>query len=327
MRLAWFGPADLAPHTDMATLVRALASRHQIDVIDERAAHDFVWRHRRHAYDMCVYELDNTPAHQFVWPYLVHYPGVTRLHRLTLQDSRALALERDQRIDDFVREFAFCHPGAAAPVLPALRRISAGSWPMLAVPLLASRVTVVAHAAVAESLGADYPGARVQSIIPGVERLPENADEVVWAAHWPVHGAPLIQALKGFAAGRAVVVFDGPETADWPSVDPQDWRPRSEAPPICVAVDPRDEAHSRRVASRRLAHDAALRTMLGTAAEAWWRRNATVDRAAAEFERVLEDAVTHGDPEQPAGWPSHLSANGLSRAREVLGQFGLELPF
>lgn len=327
MRLAWFAPADLAPHTDMATLVRALASRHQIDVIDERAAHDFVWRQRRQPYDICVYELDNTAAHQFVWPYLIHYPGVTRLHRLTLQDSRAQSLERDQRLEDFVREFAFCHPGAAAPVLPALRRIATGSWPMLAIPLLASRVTVVAHAAVAESLAADYPSTNVRAIGPGVDRVPANRDEVVWAARWPVHGAPLVDALKGFAAGRPVVVFDGPETADWPSVDPHDWRPRSDAPPICVAIDPRDEAHSGRVASRRLAQDAAVRTALGTAAEAWWRVNATVEQAAGAFERVLEEAVTRGDPSKPAGWPSHLSADGLTRARDVLKQFGLELPF
>jgi hypothetical protein len=327
MRLAWFAPAGLASDAATVLLRRALAPRHQIDVIDERTAHDFVWRHAREPYDLCVYELDNTPAHQFVWPYLVHYPGVTRLHRLTLQDSRAQALEQDQRLEDFAREFAFSHPGVTPPIVPALRRIAPGTWPMLAAPLLASRVTVVAHAAVAEALIADYPDVRVRAITPGVEPLPGGRSEIVMAARWPVHGAPLVDALAGFAAGRAVVVFDGPETADWPSLNPQHWQPRSEALPICVAMDPRDEAHSRRVALRRLTQDPALRETLGAAAAAWWHTHATVERATAAFEQVLEEGRRLGAPAKPAGWPSHLSADGLSRTREVLGQFGIEPPF
>ena len=30
-------------------------------------------------------------------------------------------------------------------------------------------------------------------------------------------------AISGFAARSAVIVFDSPETADWPSLDPQNW--------------------------------------------------------------------------------------------------------
>jgi hypothetical protein len=327
MRLAWFSPADLPPHADTARLVRALAARHQVDVIDARAAHDFVWRHARRPYDLCVYELDDTPAHQFVWPYLVHYPGVTRLHRLTLHTSRAEALEADRRLDDFASEFVFSHPGARPPILPATGRIAPGRWPMLAVPLLASRVTVVAHAAAAETLAADYPGVEVRAITPGVEPLPAGGNEIVMAAHWPVDGAPLLEALAGFAAGRAVIVFDGPETADWPSVNPQDWQPRSHEAPICVAIDPRDEVHSRRLAVSRLEKDAALREALGTAAEAWWRTHATVEQATAAFERVLDDALDTEAPARPRGWPSHLSQDGLGQARDVLEQFGVEPPF
>ena len=326
MRVAWFAPAATTS-ADTTLLRDALRSRHQVDVIDARAAHDFVWRQARDPYDLCVYEVDDTPAHQFVWPYLIHYPGVTRLHRLTLHTSRAEALERGQRLDDFCREFAFSHPGVTPPVLPALRRIAPGAWPMLAVPLRASRVTVVAHEAVAEALRADYPAARVRAITPGVQPLAGPRDEIVVAAQWPVNGAPLVDAVAGFAAGRAVIVFDGPETADWPSVNPQDWRPRTNLPPICVAIDPRDEGHSRRVAVSRLEKDPALRAALGAAAQAWWRTHATVEQAAAAFELVLEEAAKTGNPARPEGWPSHFSDEGLGRAREVAGQFGLELPY
>jgi hypothetical protein len=327
MRLAWFAPAHATTIADVAPLIRALRARHQIDVIDERDAHAFVWRQARAPYDLCVYELDNTPAHQFVWPYLVHYAGVTRLHRVTLQNSRAQMLEREHRLDDFAREFSFAHPGATPPVVRAAGQIALGRWPMLAVPLLASRVTVVAHAAVQEALSADYPSARVRAITPGVEPRDVSVDEIVMAGAWPLDGAPLLDALAGFAAGRPVIVIDCAETADWPSLNPQDWQPRSPAAPICIAIDPRDEEHSRRLALARLRHDTDLRVRLGTAAQKWWRTHATIERASAAFEQVLDETYRAEAPARPDGWPDHLAQDGLAVAREVLGQFGLELPF
>ena len=327
MRLAWFAPSNVDGPTDTPHLIRALGLRHQIDVIDARAAHDFVWQHARRPYDMCVYELDNTSAHQYVLPYLVHYPGITRLHCVTLQASRAGTLERERRFDDFAREFAFAHPGVTPPMVRAWGLVAPGSWPMLAVPLLSSRLTVVAHAAVAEALTADYPGVRIRSVFPGVEPLVDGGDDTVVSLKWPVAGAPLIDAHAGFAAGRPVIVFDCPETADWPSINPQDWQPRSAAEPICIAIDPRDADHSLRLASGRLARDADLRLRLGTAARAWWRAHATVEQAAARFEEVLEEARNCSPPPRPDGWPAHMSEDGFARARAVLNAIGVELPF
>jgi hypothetical protein len=288
MRLAWFHPlAD--PHlddpTDDATLLmRALQSRHEIERIDARRAHDFVWKHARNPYDLCVYELDDTPAHQFIWAYAAHYPGVTRLRRLT-------------------------------------------PWRKVQAALLRSRMMVVAHAAVREMLADECPAAQVRAITPGVGPLAGPTDEIVMALEWPVDGAPLTRALAGFAAGRAVVVFDTLETADWPSLDPQSWQPRSPAASMCVAVDPRDEDHSRRLAVRRLTEDAALRNRLGTAAEEWWRANATVERAAAAFEQVLEEARNAQPPRTPERGPAPVADDGSRVAREILAAFGLELTF
>ena len=56
--------------------------------------------HARRAYDLHVYELDDTPGHQFIWPYVFHYPGLTLLRSLTLQASRTSALVRDGRAGD-----------------------------------------------------------------------------------------------------------------------------------------------------------------------------------------------------------------------------------
>jgi hypothetical protein len=331
MRLAWFAPPaveESGTATDsMGLLVRALRARHAIDLIDARAAHDFVWQHARMPYDLCIYELDDTRAHQFIWPYLIHYPGITRLHRLTLQTSRAAALERERRLDDFAREFSFAHPGATPPMLREAKLIAPGRWSMLAIPLLASRITVVGYEVVMGALAADYPGARVRAISPGVEPLAGPDDGIVVSLEWPVNGAPLTRALAGLAAGRPVVVFDCPETADWPSINPQDWRPRSSAPPICVAIDPRDEDHSRRLAMRRLEEDVSLRRELGSAARAWWLAHATVERAVAGFEEVLEEGRKCEPPARPPNWPAHLSSDGFAHAREVLSAFGVELPF
>jgi hypothetical protein len=330
MRLAWFKP-DEAPTDDSALLVAALRERHEINVINATAAHEFVWRHARKPYDLCIYELDNTAAHQFVYPYLVHYPGVLWLRRTTLQTSRGNALARDGRLDDFGREFAFAHPGAAPPLRRDVGRIVPGRWPMLSVPLASSRITVVAHAATAESLAIDYPGTRVRAVLPPVGPLARATDasreDVVVALEWPVDGAPLVNALAGFSAGRPVIVFDCLETADWPSIDPQNWQPRTPGEPICITIDPRDADHSLRLAMRRVKRDPGLGARLGRAALAWSRAHATVEHATARMEEVLEEATRMEPPPRPAGWPAHLLENGTTRAREVLAAFGLKLPF
>ena len=58
--LAWFRAADPDPSNpldDTALLIAQLRATHQVDVITEANAHDFVWRHFRAPYDLCVYEL------------------------------------------------------------------------------------------------------------------------------------------------------------------------------------------------------------------------------------------------------------------------------
>jgi hypothetical protein len=286
MRLAWFRPASArestpAPDEDTVLLAQALSTRHDIEIIDARAAHDFVWRHARHPFDLCVYELGGTPAHQFANAYAVHYPGIALLRGLPRCDR-------------------------------ALRR---------------SRLIVVAHEPVAEALSDDYPSTRVRTLTPGVEPLPESMSPVVTALRWPPDGRALTHALAGFAAARAVIVFDGPETADWPSLDPQSWSLRAPLEhrglsqprePICVSIDPRDEMHSLRLALRRLEEDPALRARLGAAAQAWWREHATVELATARFERLLEEARSLPDP------PVDDADDGMGLARQLLREFGVE---
>lgn len=275
MRLAWFAatPLDAAgPADDTALLVRSLRSTHAVEVIDASRAHEFVWRHARDPFDLCVFELGGTAAHAFIAPYAVHYSGLVLLRGVPRHDR---ALE-------------------------------------------AARLVVVPHEPVARAIADDHPHARVRTLVPGVEPLPGDTPPVVTALRWPPDGAALTHAIAGFAARRAVIVFDTPETADWPSLDPQTWQPRHRTgDPICVSIDPRDEAHSLRLAIRRLERDAPLRERLGGAAHAWWHQQATVDRATAGFERLLEEA------RQLTGSATIGAEDGRSLARRILDDFGL----
>ena len=173
MRLAWFRadtPQPAGLPDDTTALITQLRSTHDIEVFTAANAHDFVWKHFRAPYDLSVYELDNTPAHAFIWPYLLHYSGVLQLRTLILHDSRAATLLGVQRAQDYVAEFAFNHgpwPGQPRSVPPAYP----GDWPMLRVPLLASRAAVVSHPSAASALQYAHPEARVRYAATGVHEV------------------------------------------------------------------------------------------------------------------------------------------------------------
>jgi len=368
MRLAWFRP-DTAPDS----LVAGLRETHDVRIVDAGAAHDFVWQAAQRAFDLCVYELDDTAAHQYIWPYLLHYPGVVVLRTSSLHHGRAISLVHQHRDTDRDAEMAFADgAGRTDAPWPLLR----GSWSTWRVPVLASRMTVVADHALASDIRETCPGAPTVVIPPGVSdpkpgpapsstrtgmaaslstglsmrtvnaallRAREAsaapitvidggpaAADVVIATQWPTFGRPLTDALSGFAAGRAVIVAETASTAQWPTLDPQTWQPRSisigtghAAPPIAISIDPRDEEHSLMLALVRLANDAALRAALGDAARAWWAQHATVAHAVNRWRAVLLEARTLRVPPRPPGWPAHLDADSGGTMRAVLDQFGI----
>jgi hypothetical protein len=187
MRLAWFRPnaaADAHPFDDTPALLRAFETEHELQVFTEANAHDFVWKHFRVPFGVCVFELDNTAAHRFIWPYLLGYAGVLLLRTRTLHDSRAHALVHAGRVADYVAEFTF---DAGRP--PHLARgheyVRSDDWPMLRVPLLASRLAVVTHPGEAAALQDDYPEAHVRCAPLPVQatdamRRPEQPGEVIF---------------------------------------------------------------------------------------------------------------------------------------------------
>ena len=377
MRLAWFRPVTHVsdPLDDTAALVGALGGDHRIEVFDEARAHDFIRADFRMPFDVCVFELGNTPQHAYVWPYLLHRPGVLRLRSLSLHESRSQLLRQQHRERHRALELAF------------------GDWDLTAAPILASRMTVVSDAHVAARLERAFPAARIRvaplglgsdpgdgtslesdpmyrttqgvesshergltpivgavdssrntliqravgrardagaalELISGsAESVLEKADIVV-AMQWPP-ADELSIALAGMAARRPVIVLETEITAGWPALDPQTWQPRgwSNQTPIVISIDPRDEEHSLSLALRRLAAEPALRDALGSAAHAWWRRQATLDHAVQAWRSILTEAVTVSLPARPSNWPAHLTADGTERARELLGEFGATVDF
>ena len=149
----------------LAAVIAGSSALHTISAVSERDAHDFVWQHARGAFDLCVYELDNTPRHQYMWPYLLNYPGVLALQSATVHDSRRARLVHEGRLADYASEIAFA--GGPKHVRPPWH-MARGTWPMLRVPVTASRVTAVADPALAESIGTTFPEARVRLLDVGV---------------------------------------------------------------------------------------------------------------------------------------------------------------
>jgi len=159
MRLAWFRP-DTAPDSsdDLAAVIQGLRGTHDIHVVDAREAHDFVWQAAQGAFDLCVYELDDSASHQYIWPYLLHYPGVVVLRTSSLHTWRAISLVHQHRDADRDAEMAFADgAGRPDPPWPLLR----GSWSTWRAPAHASRMTVVSDEALASAVREAGSGARV----------------------------------------------------------------------------------------------------------------------------------------------------------------------
>jgi hypothetical protein len=381
MRLAWFRPSDQTdahPFDDTPALVRGLSAEHALHAFTETNAHDFVWQHFRVPYDLCVFELDNTAAYRFVWPYLLGYSGVLLLRSRTLHNSRARALVQTGRLEHYVAEFTFDagHPPHLAHGTDYIR---SDDWPMLRVPVLASRVTVATHPGVAHALQDEYPPAIVRCapvpvqagqprrenqsptrrsgaeevvfgvlsndrvdvvrrtfaharegtpsailLIDSAEAVMQRAD-VILTLQWPGFGKAQTLALAAMGSGKPVVVLETEASADWPMLDPQTWRARGlgSTSAVGVSIDLRDEEHSLGLAIRRLASDEALRCRLGEAGRAWWQDHASVDAAIKAWRKVLGEAASLDRPPQPGHWPAHLNVDGLERAREILGEFGV----
>lgn len=136
--------------------------------------------------------------------------------------------------------------------------------------------------------------------------------------------------LRSLALGRATVITDLVHLVDVPTLDPRTWRTSAtpgaapDAPPVAVSIDITDEAHSLRLALRRLATDEPLRAGLGAAASAHWQRHHTVAGMAADYDRVIARALTLPAPAPPL--PAHLTDAGDGALHSLLAALGTPSP-
>jgi glycosyltransferase involved in cell wall biosynthesis len=141
---------------------------------------------------------------------------------------------------------------------------------------------------------------------------------------WPTAREVSGPWLRALAAGRPTIIMDLAHTAHVPALDPRTWTvpqtPDREA--VAVSIDVLDEAHSLRLAMRRLATDGELRERLGRAASAYWEREHSIPRLVSAYRHVLALAQQTSIPS--AQLPSHLRSDGSERLKELLEPFALD---
>ena len=185
MRIAWFSPlppvrSGIAAYS--AELLPLLRERHDIDCYTDaptasggRSAHDFVWIHRQHPYDLVIQQMGNAPYHDFQWAYLARYPALVVLHDARLHHARARQLLQQQRPDDYREEFRYDHPRTNADAVEYAVEGLGGNiqylWPMLRALVHAARAVAVHNPRVADDLREEYPGAAVSTIHMGVPAI------------------------------------------------------------------------------------------------------------------------------------------------------------
>ncbi len=198
--------------TNSADLVRALAADYEIDVFVDtpahgaRSAHDFLWLHRRDAYDLTVYQVGNSSLHNFLWPYLFRFPGLAVLHDVHLHHARAALLLTEGRADQYRAEFTANHPNASAD-LAELAAAGFDSylyymWPMTRLIVLASRLVAVHSRGMADRLHEELPDRTVEVVrlTQGEEVPPERE----------ARARPTVRARYGLAPDALVIgVFGG----------------------------------------------------------------------------------------------------------------------
>jgi glycosyltransferase involved in cell wall biosynthesis len=224
-------PTGIADYA--ATVLGMLASRHEIDLFhdqetvdrnrlppgcDARPADVLPERHRERPYDLAVYQMGNGPAHDFLYEHISRTPGLLVLHDLVLHHSRAAQfLESDPVcawrldpanpaareaarpwLDRWHAELAYTYPDTAERLFEAqlgtVGDLLPYAYPLLRIPVEASRVVAVHNTFMADAVRAEVPGADVVRV-----PQPASAEEVDPAA------VDAVRRRLGFAKGDFIV--------------------------------------------------------------------------------------------------------------------------
>jgi glycosyltransferase involved in cell wall biosynthesis len=135
MKLAFFGP--LPPSTTGiadydAALLPLLRNDYEIDVfVQEKCpgAHshaDFYSRNLQYPYDLCLYQMGNSPFHEYVYGYLFQNPGAVVFHDTCLLHSRSEMLLKRQMTEEYRNELRAVYPEHAEEIANAIIPSAAG---------------------------------------------------------------------------------------------------------------------------------------------------------------------------------------------------------
>jgi glycosyltransferase involved in cell wall biosynthesis len=224
-------PTGIADYA--ATVLTMLADRHDIDLFhdqqrvdrsgipgtcDVQPAHVFPDRHRERPYDLAVYQMGNGRAHEFLYPHLSRIPGLLVLHDLVLHHSRAAHfLESDPVrawrldpanpaareaarpwLDRWRAELTYTYPEKAerlfAAQLGTVGDLLPYAYPLLRIPVEASRLVAVHNTFMVDAVRAEVPGADVVRV-----PQPASAETVDRAA------VDAVRRRLGFADDHVVV--------------------------------------------------------------------------------------------------------------------------
>ena len=152
-----------------------------------------------------------------------------------------------------------------------------------------------------------------------------SAADACLCLRWPTTQETSASWLQCLAAARPTLVSDLAHLVDVPTVDPRTWRashPSRE--PVAIAIDLLEEGRALEIALRRLAQEAPLRDALARAGRAHWSEGHTIEAMAADYARVLGDAVTRRPP-VITDLPPHVTQDYGELARTIARRFGVEV--
>jgi glycosyltransferase involved in cell wall biosynthesis len=137
------------------------------------------------------------------------------------------------------------------------------------------------------------------------------AADVCLCLRWPTARETSASWLHCLAAARPTIVSDLAHTVDVPER-------------VALRVDLLDEEASLLRAMRMLASDSNRRGEIARAGHAYWAANHTMDAAADDYRRIIQQAVARPVP-VATDLPSHLRRDYSESVRAILQRFGVSV--
>ena len=172
-----------------------------------------------------------------------------------------------------------------------------------------------------------------------------EASDACLCMRWPTSRETSASWLRCLAAGKPTISTDLVHTVDVATLDPRDWSVLAglkagttnnavgttndgvagTTKPVGVSIDILDEDHSLKLAIRRLAADAQLRTRLGQNARGLWSQRFRLEQMTSGYQEVIRLALASPAPDlsRRANLPKHLLTDGTEHTDWLLREAAL----